>query len=139
MIIETFKPEHLWEIQLQPAQRSWYRYASRPYAEMLANGLAYSGRIRGQLVVCGGVIDMDEDTGHLWCFLSVQARCYFVRLHRATIRFLKLTGKRRLIATTEADFEDGCRWLEMLDFQRKESMPNAGPDGCDHISYEKVM
>lgn len=136
--MEKFKPEHLWQIELQDAQRSWYDYASVEYAQSLADGLAYTGRMRGCILVCGGVIDTGPEVGHLWCFLSRQARHHFLRLHRTTLRFMQLTGKRRLIATAEAHFADGCRWLEMLGFERGELLPNAGPDGCDHIKYEKV-
>lgn len=142
MRIEPFKPEHLWQIDLQPAQCSWYEYGTDAYAAELALGLGYTLRIAGRIVLCGGIIEVDARTGHLWCFLSVDARHYLVRLHRAARRFLEVTGKRHLIATTESDFADGCRWLEMLGFTRRAGaeglLPKAGPDGRDHILYEKV-
>jgi hypothetical protein len=141
MIIEPFSPRHLWEIDLQPAQRSWYLYASPEYAESLARGMAYTARVRGRIVACGGILPVDEDTGHLWCFLAAEAGRHFVRLHRTAQRFLRVAGKRVLVATSEADFVDGCRWLELLGFQRasRSRLPKYGPDGADHICYEKVL
>jgi len=140
MIMEPFKPEHLWAINLQPAQRSWYSYASPEYAERLANGLAYTGRSYGRIIVCGGILDIDATTGHLWCFLASGARSHFIRLHRTAQRFIDLTGKRTLYATSEAHFEDGCRWLDLLGFKRcDELLHGFGPDGADHILFSRVI
>lgn len=140
MIMERFRPEHLWQINLQPAQRSWYEHASPEYAEALAQGLAYTGRNRHRrIIVCGGIIDIDANTGHLWCFLAMGARPYFVRLHRTAQRFIDLTGKQTLYATSEAHFEDGCRWLELLGFKRNDELLHGfGPDGADHVLFSRV-
>jgi hypothetical protein len=139
MVIEPFRPEHLWQIDLQPAQRNWHVYGTREYAQSLCEGIAYTGRVNGRIIACAGLIEIDENSGHMWSFLSVDARRHFVRLHRTAVRFLQVTGKRKLIATSEQYFVDGCRWLELLGFERGRDLPAFGIDGADHYLYEKVL
>lgn len=139
MIMERFQARHLQQIDLQPAQLpTWKAYGSPAYASALENTLAYTGRIRGRIIVCGGIIDVATDTGHMWCFLSRDARHHMVRLHRTAQRFLKVAGKQRLCATSEVGFDDGCRWLDLLGFERTDLLRAYGPDGSDHYLYEKV-
>jgi RimJ/RimL family protein N-acetyltransferase len=61
-----------------------------------------------------------------------------VVLDRAVRRLLSLRSFRRIEASTEADFKQGCRWLEMLDFQSEGLMRKYGPDGADHIRYARI-
>lgn len=102
---------------------------------MLARGLAYTLRIDGRLIACAGVIEISPTQGHLWSFLSVHAPRHMVRLHKIARRFLEVSGKRQLVATTEIDFPDGSRWLEMLGFLKVGCLDHYGPDGRDHHLY----
>lgn len=139
MLMERFQAEHLLQIDMQPVQlRTWQRYGSQEYARELAEGMAYTGRLFGRIIVCGGIIDTGPDSGHLWSFISRDACRHFIRLHRTARRFLDVSGKRHLSATTEVTFDDGCRWLEMLGFSRSTFLAGYGPDGANHYLYERV-
>jgi RimJ/RimL family protein N-acetyltransferase len=140
MILEAYSPEHLREIDLQDSQRSFYEYEARDeYAIELTRGLAYTVRIEGTIMVCGGVMSVDESTGHLWCFMSRSAGKHMLALHRVTRRFMEVSGKKTLHATTDADFPRGCRWLEMLGFSQAAILHDYDPAGRDHILYTKVL
>jgi hypothetical protein len=140
MILEAFKPEHLSEIDLHDSQRSFYAYEARDaYARDLARGLAYTVRLNDRIMICGGVLPVDESTGHLWCFMSKYAGRHMLALHRVTGRFMEVSGKKTLHATTDADFPHGCRWLEMLGFKQASILHNYDPAGRDHILYTKVL
>lgn len=140
MILEAYKSEHLSEIDLQESQRSFYEYESRDaYALELERGLAYTVRMEGQIMICGGVLPVDDTTGHLWCFMSRHAGKHMLALHRVTRRFIQVSGKKTLHATTDADFPRGCRWLEMLGFTQGAILHNYDPAGRDHILYTKVL
>jgi hypothetical protein len=140
MILEAYKPEHLREIDLHDSQRSFYDYEARDaYARELARGVAYTVRLEGQIMICGGVLPVDNTTGHLWCFMSRFAGKHMLALHRVTRRFIEVSGKHTLHATTEADFPDGCRWLEMLGFRQAAVLHRYDPAGRDHILYTKVL
>jgi hypothetical protein len=140
MILEEFKPEHLDEIDLQDEQRSWYEYEQRlEYARGLTRGLGYTVRVAGQIIVCGGVLPVDQSTGQLWCFMSKYARTHLITVHRVALRFMQISGLPTLYATSEADFANGCRWLLMLGFKQSAVLHKYGPDGRDHILYTKVL
>lgn len=140
MILEAYQPDHLFEIDLHESQSSWYAYNERPaYARELARGLAYTVRIAGMIIICGGVLPVDESTGHLWCFMSKHAAKHMLTVHRVTQRFMQVSGKQTLYATAEADFPHGCRWLELLGFKQSAVLYKYDPLGRDHILYTKVL
>jgi hypothetical protein len=140
MILEAFKPEHLREIELHESQRSFYDYGARDqYAQELTRGLAYTVRLDGQILICGGVLPVDQSTGHLWCFMSKFAGKHMLAVHRVTRRFIEVSGRKTVYATTEADYPRGCRWLEMLGFRQSAILHQYDPAGRDHILYTKVL
>lgn len=140
MKLERFTAADIYAIDLQPAQAaSWLAHGSREYAEMLARHLAYTLRDAERVIACAGVVPCDRDVGFTWAFLSVHARPHLARLHKAALRMFEVSGFARLIATSEADFTEGCRWLELLGFTRDEPLPGYGPDGRDHVAYVRSL
>lgn len=138
MTIEPFSPSHLDEIDLQPAQTSWLEHRDPNYARELARHVAVTARVEGVVVACAGIISLDRDVGHAWAFVARNAGRHFIRFRRAVARLFEVSGKSRILANTECDFAFGCRWLEMLGFERLELLKECGPDGRDHWLYLKV-
>jgi hypothetical protein len=137
MTIEPFKPAHLDEIDLQPAQTSWRAHRDPAYAEMLAQHVAVTARKDGQVLACAGVISLERDVGHAWAFVARGQR--MIRFRHHVRRLFEVSGKRRILASTEADFPQGCRWLELLGFRRIDPIETlAGPDGRAHLLYVRV-
>lgn len=118
MTVAPFKPEDLDEIDLQPGQTSWIDNRDPEYAQELARHLAVTARAGTRIVACAGVLPLDRDVGIAWAFVARDAGRHFVRFRRMVLRMLQISGKRRMLATTECDFAMGCRWLQILGFER---------------------
>jgi hypothetical protein len=138
MTIEPFKPEHLDEIDLQPGQASWRDYRSAEYALELALHTAITARAEGRIMACAGVVPVGEEDGMVWALVARDAGRYFLKFRSMVGRLFEVSGKKRIFANTECEFSAGCRWLELLGFERIERINAYGPDGRDHYLYEKV-
>lgn len=140
MNVIPFEPEHLKTLELQSAQRYMLSHICIEYLKGLqAVGPALSAEHEGRIVACAGVAFQGFGMGVLWAFVSHDAGRHFVRLDRYARRILSLTSLRRIEATTEASFAQGCRWLEMLGFENEGRMRAYGPDGQDHFRFAKVL
>lgn len=128
---QEFAAEHAFEIEPQDAQLSMGAELFDTIAARAAFGNAYSLRVDGRLVACGGVVET-ELGAHLWAVLAREAPMLVV--HRAVRRFLSLFAAIDLHATVEAGFAPGCRWLEMLGFMRIGTFERFAA-GVDHIHY----
>lgn len=122
-----FERKHLKELNLQPIQRS-IPLADQPYEQ----GDAYTV-LTDRVVACGGVV-WTEGGCHLWALIAENAP--LLTLHRIAQRALGVYSGR-ITATTEVDFPQGCRWLEMLGFKRLKPLIGFGPNGKDHYLYER--
>ena len=142
MIVEPFKPYHIQLLAAQGVQASQLRQVSHvpaSYASLArVPGPALTARDGERIVLCGGVVPMGPTMGVLWAVLSEAAGAYMVRLHRGTERFLAINPPRRLEATVEKGFPQGCRWLELLGFTYEGEMPAYGLDGETHLRFGKV-
>lgn len=139
MKIVRFDPSHLWQIRAQDHQVAVVsRYLTDQYAELLSSGLAYTGFDGTRVVGCAGIVTQFAGVGTLWAVLADDSRRHFVAIHRTVERVLGMVRLRRLEASSEVDFAQGCRWLELLGFQSEGVMRSYGPDGKDHFRYAKV-
>lgn len=136
MTIHPFKSADLDEIDLQDAQTSWLAHRDPAYAEALASGVAVTAREDGRVLACAGVLSLDRDVGHAWAFVARGQS--MIRFRGYVRRLFEVCGKSRILANTEADFVEGCRWLELLGFKRLERLDACGPDGRDHWLYLRV-
>lgn len=131
-----YSPEHVRRLRLQPSQLMALSPEVQPHLENLGlAGLAFTGISRGEVIACAGVAPSGLGSATLWGFISAGAKPYFVRLHRSAERMLRLRPFRRIEASSEVDFEPGCRWLELLGFEAEGVMRAYGPDGKDHMRY----
>lgn len=146
MILEPFDADHLARMRLQPRQSAlWSRYGSREYLLEAQRHGGYSVFHGERLLLCGGVMARSPDEPMLWSFISADAGPFMLGLVRAARRFLELTGRGFIYATTEPDFANGCRFLELIGFERMTYadgtpavVPKYGLDGADHALYEWV-
>ncbi len=135
MNIVPFMPEHLSRIHVQEQQRRAFSHLTTEYLQVLAQGSAISAVVDDRIIGCAGIVGQFMGHGILWGAIAQDAGPHFVRMHRAACRLLEIQRLRRIEATTEVDFEEGCRWLELLGFQREGRMSKYGPDGEDHYLY----
>ena len=90
-----------------------------------------------RVLLCGGVATFGQH-GILWGLLAFDAGRHMVRLHRGVERFLAIQRVRRIEATVEDGWPVGCRWLEMLGFEREGAMRGYGENGETHIRFGRV-
>jgi len=100
-------------------------------------GPSASAEVGGRIIACAGIATW-VGMGTLWAFVAHDAGPHFVRLDRYVRRLLNLVPLRRIEASTEVDFSQGCRWLELLDFQSEGILRKYGPNGEDHMRYARV-
>lgn len=127
MIIEPFKPEHLDAIELQDALLIGPIKDQLP---MYIKGEAWTV-ITDRIICCSGLIPTTLGA-HLWAVIAKDAP--MVVLHKIALRAFG-TYRLRLSATVETHFLPGCRWLEMLGFERVEIAEGYGHYGRDHYVY----
>lgn len=100
-------------------------------------GPAISAEVNGRIIACAGIATW-IGMGTLWAFVAQDAGSYFVRLDRCVRRLIEIPKLRRIEASTEVDFSQGCRWLEILGFQSEGVMRKYGPNGEDHMRYART-
>lgn len=139
MNVIPFEPHHVETFELQASQRYMVSHLCVEYLKALqAVGPALSAAVDGQIIACSGIAFQGFGMGVLWAFVSQSAGKHLVRLDRITRRILTLADLRRIEATTEASFPQGCRWLELLGFEREGLMRAYGPDGADHYRFARI-
>lgn len=138
MNVITFEPEHIAHIDPQASQAAWVSRATAQYLlNLKAMGPAFTGVIDGKPIGSAGIIRTGFGSGLLWAYLADSG--HFLRVHRSALRMLDMFSDfRRIEATTECTFANGCRWLEMLGFEFEGVMRKYGPDGADHARYARL-
>ena len=130
MTIEPFKPEHLDAIELQDAR------LIGPIKDQLptyCKGEAWTV-VTDRIICCSGLIPTTHGA-HLWAVIAKDAP--MIVLHKIALRALGVY-RLRISATVEAGFGPGCRWLEMLGFERVAIATECGHDGGDHYVYART-
>jgi hypothetical protein len=130
--MEPYKPEHLQELILQPAQARVRANLSDPeYAQALVGEHSFTLKMNGKVVACFGVLKLWEGRGDAWALISgdIGAR---------GMRRLHFEIRKRLEAEHEAGFEQAKRWLSLLGFQYEGPLLKYTPDGRDCLRYARI-
>ena len=108
-----YLPEHLRQLEVQPAQRQWLaRYGEPGYPEMLVSPYAWSGFVDGAVVGCSGIVTMWEGRGYAWCIFGDIPRPAWVPIVskiRRVVKDAQAAGFQRIETTVPAGFGAGCR------------------------------
>lgn len=140
-----YKPAHLAQLRLQPAQEALRPHLVRPgYAESLAvPGLAWTGVADGVPVGCAGLLPQWEGRVVAWALFGnvpKQAWATIVGKMRREFRALGALRRHRVEFTVPCDFGPGCRLAHILGFAAPgPPMREYGPDGRDHLMYERIL
>lgn len=140
MNIIPFHPDHLKRIALQPSQIALQPELAKPEygPALLAAGPCYSGVVGDVVIASAGFYPQWDGRAIVWALVSGDAGRHFVSLHRAVLRSFELHPFRRIETCVLKGFAEGCRWAEMLGFQREGLMRAYGPDGSDFHLYARV-
>lgn len=136
MNVIPFEPRHIGMMRVQTRQVMEVSSLTLPYlAQLTLAGPALSAEHDGQILACAGIASPGFGIGTLWACVSQDAGPHFVRLHKCMRRMLDIPRLRRIEASAEKDFFEGCRWLELLGFKSEGPLAHYGPNGEDHIRY----
>lgn len=142
LTVEVFRPYHVQLLMAQGVQPAQTRQVSQVPANWASvahvPGPALTARAGDRLLLCGGIMPVGPKMGVLWAVLSEAASAHMLALHRATLRFIAIAPPRRLEATVEKGFPQGCRWLELMGFRFEGEMACYGLDDETHLRFAKI-
>jgi len=137
MTVERFKPEDLDAINLQPSQAMLRDAVTPDYLETVQTGPAITIRSQGEIIACGGVVQV-EDGSVLWAFVAATAGRNMVSIVRAAQRMVEV-ARKPVYSTAACDFEPGCRLLRMLGFTpRPDPVDDVSADGKLHYLFVRT-
>lgn len=140
MIVETFKPEHLETLILQPAQvHAYANISDKGYGKVLSKYEAYTAFVDGRVVACAGTLPIWDGRAEVWSLVASDIGKLGMRsLHFAVKRWLACAAFRRLEAHCDAGFLQAHRWLMLLGFVYEGPLAKYLPDGRDCIRFARV-
>jgi hypothetical protein len=109
-------------------------------AGLTDDGLAWTGIVGGVVVGCAGVTRVWPGRGVAWALMHALPRPGWLAATRLVWRTLDEAhrqGFRRIDATVAHDFAPGHRWMGLLGFHPYALLRSYGPDGRDHVGYER--
>lgn len=146
MIFIPYRPEHLAQIALQPAQRAASAVIKEGYAESLAvPGMAWSASNEsGEILGCAGMVPQWEGRVIAWALLGVAIpkRAWPTIAKKIAREFnaaLADHGRHRVEITVPVNFGAGCRLARLLGFEIEGRLRAYAPDGSDHFLYAKIV
>lgn len=141
-----YRPEHLMQIDYQPAQRRWKDLFFTPaYARVLdVPDMAWTGLDeQGRVIGCAGFSPQWEGRVIGWAVFGKIPKAAWVPIFkkvRKEMRALRKQGHdHRVEITVPYGFGAGCRLAHLLGFQVEGLMRRYGPDGSDHYLYSQVV
>lgn len=119
MAVEPFSVAHVERLTLQPQQARWKGTIGPDVADALERcGEAWTLLdAAGEVVGCGGTIDLGGGRAEAWALLAHDAGPHMLAATRAVRRFLLASDYRRIEAVTAESFEAGAKWVKMLGFR----------------------
>lgn len=137
-----YEPGHLALVDLQPAQAAWRQWALRPgYAESLvAPGRAWTGLEDGRVLGCAGLAAVPGDPGRAvaWALFGRIPPRLWPAVVAKVRRVFAESGLRRIEATVQDGFGNGCRLAHLLGLEVEGRMRAFAPDGSDQFLYART-
>lgn len=141
MIVRPWELGDTQKINIQSAQEYMYAFddlINQDLTPLADENLAVTIEEAGKVLLVGGVFPQWENRALLWALVDKDAGEHFVNVHRETIKFLNRMPFRRIEATVDVGFSQGCRWMSMLGFEIEGYMKAYRPDGADMLLYARV-
>ena len=136
----SFKGEHVFKLDLQPAQEWFREFLTPENMKGLENEWAVTVMEDGNPLLCVGPMVYWQNRALIWTFVSRGLRGRkFLMIHLMARRYLDGLPFRRLEATVECDFTAGHRWVKALGFELEAPRMRAFQvDGQDSALYARV-
>jgi hypothetical protein len=116
--LAAYKPWHLRDIKVQPAQRAQYDLMEPDVPEALQHHPCYTvmsddGRVLG----VGGYIEAWRNRGTVWSYLADHVGREFLTCHYAAQAFIDSLECKRLEMVVHVEHDEGHRWAKLLGFE----------------------
>lgn len=136
--VESFRPEHFDQLELQPAQEHMREHLTPSFLSKLASSApAFTVRDNDRVLVCFGFYRWNQESGIVWAYPARDLGRRMLRVHRFAERAIDaLAGN--IFAAVEHDFEEGSRWMDLLGFERIGHLDQYGLAGRPHDIYVRM-
>lgn len=147
LAIELFKPEHIRRLQPREFERRDLLFLGmetslRLSQAYLHRGIAWTGLIDGEVLVCAGLFLVRRGVAHAWSLTTPLVNRYPKVFHRIITVYLdRLIANLRLqqvLTEVHRDHEVSQKWLRRLGFQPTGGEPLQAPDGGIYIPMIRV-
>lgn len=142
MDIDKFKPDDLLELGLQLNESYIEAFRLDPnYRKSIAEFDSWTVRQRGKVVACGGIIPLWNGRSQAWSMISSDiGGAGLFGLTKFCRKILNSYPGKRVEATVVEAFPEGCRWVDLLGFEKETPMPMAKflPDGRAAYLYSRM-
>lgn len=137
MKVIPFEPHHARLIRPHAAQ---VEEAESLAAGVPPGGKAYTAVHDGLPVACFGYLLLWQGRGYAWALLDEESGPRMLSLTRVIRSLLDAEQLPRVEMAVAADFAAGCRWAELLGFERESDRPARKffPNGRDAWLYARV-
>ncbi len=100
---------------------------------------SFTGFLNGEPVVCGGILEIWQNRGQVWCIFNEECKYNFVPVFRGIRNFIRNSSFKRIEICVPFGFKKGMRRAEMLGFKLECAMAKKYlPDGSDCSIYSLV-
>lgn len=155
-LIIPFEGWHLEVINLRQEQRELIEVQSQKvggysnFGDLFIHGgavddggpCAWTGLLDGKVIVCAGVLHIDDYFGQAWSFVSEDFTKENLSVKMKCIKGIKngldRLPLRRIQADTETWFLEAQRFLRFLGFEKEGIMRSYTPVGDDSILYSRI-
>lgn len=134
-----FKTDHLKPLAEQSINSYLPEWITSGHAEAMEKTLAFTGFVKGEVMVCGGVTHLWSGRGQLWSIFSERCKTNFLPTFRGIQKFLDHVPYKRIEMSIPCDFEIGKRRARLLGFELEcERARFYLPNGKDCSLYVRI-
>ena len=145
--VTPFEPEDIEEIVPREIDKEWNDVLSDSIEieRISRNGLdpAYTARLDGRVVFCGGITVLWEGVGEIWSLVDERATHLSKEIYIWQKQLLETQIKKgifnRLQAHVAKKWPSACRFVEHLGFTQEAVLRKYGVNGDDYILYGRVF
>ena len=145
--VTPFDPQDLSEINPRPIDLEW----GDRFEDCINSGRfdehglgpAYTARLGGRVVFCGGIFILWEGVGEIWSIVDERAghlaKEIYVWQKQLLETEVNTRNFNRLQAHVAKKWVSACKFVEHLGFMKEAVLRKYGIDGDDYILYGRVF
>lgn len=134
-----FKKEHILPLSTEKINSYLPEWYTSGQAELMEEAYSFTAIDGDEVMICGGINQLWNNRGHLWCIFSEKSKKNFVSAFRTIEKFLDEQPFQRVEMSVPYGFSQGHRRAIMLGFEVEcERARKYLPNGEDCTLYAKI-